>query len=460
VWDLRYVDAPVVRFHDANTDGDLLDAGDNTLYYLNDANMNVTALVDASNGNVVERYHYDPYGNVIVMNGGWTQLNPNASYYDNDYLYTGRRLDTESGLFYYRARYYDAALGSFLQRDPIGYSAGDSNLRRYVENGPVSATDPEGLQARGRRGGGIGRYQRSGSGRNWWGGTRAGRDAENRPMTVPARVQMGREQSAARNAAFARASRVRAQQIRAIRDRRTEEYIRARAEEAIKGGYTSREVRELVNALRNMFRYREQMQRRGIPPAPLLPANGPGSYQHTQGQRPRQGLPSLEELARRGMLMGGIPNNQSGTARRSDVPGAGRTGQGQQRPPAPEQRSGRPGSDPDARWRNPDGSIRWPPNQGFDGEPVVETLKPCTLIDRYGPLRGRFTAPKGTSIPQRSLAPGTVEEGYHLLEVVKPLRVRAGKIAPWFDQPGGGIQYRLERSVPDLIREGFLKIVE
>ena len=56
-----YIDAPAVRFQDSNTDGTL----DNTLYYMNDANFNVTALIDES-GSVVERYSYDPYGSVTI----------------------------------------------------------------------------------------------------------------------------------------------------------------------------------------------------------------------------------------------------------------------------------------------------------------------------------------------------------------------------------------------------------
>lgn len=44
------------------------------------------------------------------------------------------------------ARYYDAALGQFLSEDPIGFEAGDSNLRRYVGNGPTGARDPSGLE--------------------------------------------------------------------------------------------------------------------------------------------------------------------------------------------------------------------------------------------------------------------------------------------------------------------------
>jgi len=50
VWDLRYIDAPVLRWHDANGDGDFLDT-DETLYYTNDANMNVTALLDTGGSN-------------------------------------------------------------------------------------------------------------------------------------------------------------------------------------------------------------------------------------------------------------------------------------------------------------------------------------------------------------------------------------------------------------------------
>ncbi|REK29519.1 MAG: RHS repeat-associated core domain-containing protein [Planctomycetota bacterium] len=146
VWDLRYVDAPIVRFHDANTNGSYGDAGDNVLYYTNDANMNVTGLVDSSTGAVVERYHYDPYGAVLYLDPStWNLLGTQASAFKNDYLYTGRRLDAETDLFYYRARYYDAALGRFISRDPAGYVDG-ANLYQYVGGTPVVLTDPSGLQ--------------------------------------------------------------------------------------------------------------------------------------------------------------------------------------------------------------------------------------------------------------------------------------------------------------------------
>ena len=41
-------------------------------------------------------------------------------------------------------RWYDSALGQWLNEDPLGFGAGDDNLRRYVSNGPSYGTDPDG----------------------------------------------------------------------------------------------------------------------------------------------------------------------------------------------------------------------------------------------------------------------------------------------------------------------------
>ena len=83
----------------------------------------------------VEKYAYTLYGKTAA-----------ASTVGNPYMYTGRRPDAETGLYYYRARYNDPHLRRFIETDPIGY-AGGMNLYAYVGNSTVNAIDPLGLSA-------------------------------------------------------------------------------------------------------------------------------------------------------------------------------------------------------------------------------------------------------------------------------------------------------------------------
>lgn len=62
----------------------------------------------------------------------------------NPYRYTGRRLEPEWGIFHYRARYYDPALGRFLETDPVLY-ADQMNLYIYVDGNPLASIDPMGM---------------------------------------------------------------------------------------------------------------------------------------------------------------------------------------------------------------------------------------------------------------------------------------------------------------------------
>jgi len=61
-------------------------------------------------------------------------------------MFTGRQLDEETGLYFYRARYYDSFKGRFLQRDALGYVDG-MNLYAYVSDNPVNLDDPYGTEA-------------------------------------------------------------------------------------------------------------------------------------------------------------------------------------------------------------------------------------------------------------------------------------------------------------------------
>jgi RHS repeat-associated protein len=64
---------------------------------------------------------------------------------DMIFAFTGKQYDEVTGLQHNLNRWYDPALGQWLSEDPIGFSAGDENVRRYVGNGPVKRTDPSGL---------------------------------------------------------------------------------------------------------------------------------------------------------------------------------------------------------------------------------------------------------------------------------------------------------------------------
>jgi RHS repeat-associated protein len=108
------------------------------------------------------------------------------------------------------------------------------------------------------------------------------------------------------------------------------------------------------------------------------------------------------------------------------------------------------------KWTKKNGDIKWPPRRGFDGKTKTITLKPGTRIDRYGYEGGTFASPEGTPYSNRALAPGTQTKPHNIYEVNKPVKVKAGKIAPWFDEPGGGTQYEFDKSISQLLKEEIL----
>jgi len=147
VWSAVDLDAPILR--------DDLSTGSNAprLYYLTDANDNVTALVGLSGGvwQPVERYVYDAYGNVTIYNGTWSGTQ-SAALYNNSVLYTGQQQDPETGLYYCRARWYNPSTGDWITTDP---AQSDPSLYRYVGDDPISLQDPSGLAVYGRPGGPV-----------------------------------------------------------------------------------------------------------------------------------------------------------------------------------------------------------------------------------------------------------------------------------------------------------------
>ncbi len=137
----RYLHGPAIDQILADEQMDLTTGTTDTVLWPLTDNLGTVrdlAEFDAPTGttSVVNHIHYDAFGNITSES--------NATI-DHLFAYTGRDGDSDVDLQYNRARWYDPVQGRWLSQDPIGFSAGDANLYRYVENGVTGAVDPSGL---------------------------------------------------------------------------------------------------------------------------------------------------------------------------------------------------------------------------------------------------------------------------------------------------------------------------
>jgi len=124
----RYVHGPGI-------DAPLAVEQKNKMYYYHaDGLGSIVALTDSAGG-VVQDYQYDSFGN----------LKDQKNRIKQPYTYTAREWDTKAKLYYYRARYYNAEVGRFLSKDPIGFMGG-INPYNYVAGNPINWVDPFGLK--------------------------------------------------------------------------------------------------------------------------------------------------------------------------------------------------------------------------------------------------------------------------------------------------------------------------
>src|SRR5271165_546915 len=121
----RDIDSPLSEFR-----------GSTTSYYQADEALGSVTSLSNSAGALASTYTYDSFGNLTASTATLT----------NPFRYTGREFDSETGLYFYRARYFDPAVGRFISEDPIRFGGG-VDFYPYVDNSPVNAVDPLGLVA-------------------------------------------------------------------------------------------------------------------------------------------------------------------------------------------------------------------------------------------------------------------------------------------------------------------------
>ena len=109
-------------------------------FYHHDKTGNTLALTD-SGGTVAAAFAYSPYGAILNKTGSAT----------TPFTFVGAYgvMSEGNDLYFMKNRYFDAGTGRFIQRDPIGFAGGQSNLYAYVGGNPVNRVDPQGKKTRG-----------------------------------------------------------------------------------------------------------------------------------------------------------------------------------------------------------------------------------------------------------------------------------------------------------------------
>ncbi|MCP4911509.1 MAG: hypothetical protein GY909_00205 [Oligoflexia bacterium] len=113
-----------------------MEAAGKTYRFITDNLGSVVAVMDTTDGSLVQEITYDAFGNIL------SDSNPNFQ----PFAFAGGLYDQDTKLTRFGARDYNPVTGRWMQKDPIGFNGGDTNLYRYANNDPVNNIDPNGLQ--------------------------------------------------------------------------------------------------------------------------------------------------------------------------------------------------------------------------------------------------------------------------------------------------------------------------
>ncbi len=459
-----------------------------TAWTLADHQQSVRNLVSDAGG-LLEHRNFDRFGNLTaVLDGSGNAISQNQML--SDFGYTGQRYNVSTGLYDSHARWYDPRNGRFLSEDPSGFTGGqDYNLYRYVWNNPLSYTDPTGYCGvrntftsstfntgslnSGNTGG-------SGTGGGGWNaslaitgptstsslysnplyGSSGGYSSGSLGVSQGLGILGGNTTTASYAGVSQWASNVAAglpggggglisnMPVYSLNIAPMEGRYSQAVDAYYQGVSTSQPLTAYPSSgqLDHNFRHNLAVSEmlHGARSVPAGYDSGIG-FRHVQMMdQPFVGPPqtavgklAVEILSDHKLPLLGVALGGTQWATQRPVMSAGKS----------------PVVQVPVRTAN-----KYPPNNGFQGTPGRASVIPGAKLDRYGGTGGSYLSPAGTPVAARSLPPEAELRPLHSYEVVKPFEVDAGAVAPWFGQPGGGIQYRLgTNTVQDLIDSGHLR---
>ncbi|MDY3315915.1 N-acetylmuramoyl-L-alanine amidase [Riemerella anatipestifer] len=108
------------------------------LYYYHPDHLGSSSYITDKDGNISQHTEYMAFGEVLFDEHKVSRRMP--------YLFNGKELDSETGLYYYGARYYDPRVSIFLNVDPLAEKYPFTSPYTYTNNNPIMLIDPTGME--------------------------------------------------------------------------------------------------------------------------------------------------------------------------------------------------------------------------------------------------------------------------------------------------------------------------